>query len=69
MIEVAEQVQDATSACVAVAFVDQRYTDMQAAQNAAAQGIRLKVVKSPALSSYSPATYGIHCQLGPCCAT
>jgi hypothetical protein len=46
VIELAEQVQDATTAWVAVAFVDQRYTDMQAAQNAATQVIRLKVVKS-----------------------
>jgi hypothetical protein len=48
--ELAEQVQDATTASVAVAFVDQSYTGEQAAQDAA-QGIRLEVVKSPSLNA------------------
>jgi transposase len=41
----AEQVQMATGERVEVAFVDQRYTGEQPAEAAAAQGIRLEVVK------------------------
>lgn len=43
----AEQVQDATGETVAVAFVDQGYTGAQAAEDAAAHGIRLAVVRLP----------------------
>jgi len=45
--ELAEQVQAATSGTVQVAFVDQGYTGEQAAADAAAQGIRLEVIKLP----------------------
>ena len=45
--ELAEQVQAATGESVEVAFVDQGYTGEQAAQDAAAHGIRLEVVKLP----------------------
>jgi transposase len=45
--ELAEQVQQATGEAVEVAFVDQGYTGDQAATDAAAQGIRLEVVKLP----------------------
>ncbi len=40
-------VQEATGETVEVAFVDQGYTGTQAADDAAAQGIRLEVVKLP----------------------
>jgi len=43
----AAAVQEATGASVEVAFVDQGYTGEQAAADAAAQGIRLEVVKLP----------------------
>jgi transposase len=43
----AEAVQDATGEHVEVAFVDQGYTGDQAAEDAAARGIRLEVVKLP----------------------
>jgi transposase len=43
----AEAVQEATGAAVEVAFVDQGYTGEQAAEDAAAHGIRLEVVKLP----------------------
>lgn len=42
-----EQVQDVTGNHVEVAFVDQGYTGEQAETDAAAQGIRLEVVKLP----------------------
>jgi transposase len=45
--ELAERVQAATGASVEVAFVDQGYTGEPAAEAAAAQGIRLEVVKLP----------------------
>lgn len=45
--ELAEQVQEATGEAVEVAFVDQGYTGEQPAQDAAAQGMRLEVVKLP----------------------
>jgi transposase len=45
--ELAEQVQQATGEAVEVAFVDQGYSGAQAATDAAAQGIRLEVVKLP----------------------
>ena len=45
--ELAAAVQDATGEHVEVAFVDQGYTGEQAAEDAAAQGIRLQVVKLP----------------------
>lgn len=44
----AERVQAATGETVEVAFVDQGYTGEPAAEAAAAQGIRLEVVKLPA---------------------
>ena len=43
----AEQIQAVTGETVEVAFVDQGYTGEQAAQDAAAQGIRLEVVQLP----------------------
>lgn len=43
----AEQVQAVTGESVETAFVDQGYTGEQAAQDAAAQGIKLEVVKLP----------------------
>ena len=43
----AAQVQEATGDHVEVAFVDQGYTGDQAAEDAAAQGIRLEVVRLP----------------------
>ena len=46
--ELAERVQAATGESVEVAFVDQGYTGEPAADAAAAQGIRLEVVKLPA---------------------
>jgi transposase len=46
--ELAERVQAATGESVEVAFVDQGYTGAPAAEAAAAQGIRLEVVKLPA---------------------
>ncbi len=45
--ELAAAVQDATGEHVEVAFADQGYTGEQAAEDAAAQGIRLQVVKLP----------------------
>jgi transposase len=45
--ELAERVQAATGEQVEVAFVDQGYTGAAAAEAAAAQGIRLEVVKLP----------------------
>jgi transposase len=45
--ELANQVQEATSDTVEVAFVDQGYTGDQAAEDAAAHGIDLIVVKLP----------------------
>jgi transposase len=45
--ELAERVQAATGETVEVAFVDQGYTGEPAADAAAAQGIRLEVVKLP----------------------
>jgi transposase len=45
--ELAAAVQEATGETVEVAFVDQGYTGEQAAADAAAQGIRLEVVKLP----------------------
>ena len=45
--ELAEQVQGVTGGTVQVAFVDQGYSGDQAADDAAAQGIRLEVVKLP----------------------
>jgi transposase len=45
--ELAAAVQDATGEHVEVAFVDQGYTGEQAAEDAAAQGIRLQGVKLP----------------------
>lgn len=47
--ELAEAVQEATGQSVEVAFVDQGYTGEQAAEDAAAHGIRLEVVKHPAV--------------------
>ncbi len=46
--ELAARVQEVTGDSVAVAFVDQGYTGDQAEQDAAAQGIRLEVIKLPA---------------------
>jgi transposase len=43
----ADQVQAAMGEAVEVAFVDQGYTDAQPAQDAAARGIQLEVVKLP----------------------
>ena len=43
----AAAVQEATGETVEVAFVDQNYTGAQPAQDAAAHGIRLEVVKLP----------------------
>jgi transposase len=43
----AAAVQEATGAQVELAFVDQGYTGDQAAEDAAAHGIRLEVVKLP----------------------
>jgi transposase len=45
--QVAEQVQAVTGAAVEVAFVDQGYTGDQPAQDAAAHGLHLAVVKLP----------------------
>lgn len=45
--ELARQVQEATGNTVELAFVDQGYTGEAAAEAAAAQGIRLEVVKLP----------------------
>jgi transposase len=45
--ELVAQVQEATGDSVEVAFVDQGYTGEQAAEDAAAHGIRLEVVKLP----------------------
>lgn len=45
--ELCEQVQAATGETVEIAFVDQGYTGHQAAEDAAAHGIRLEVVKLP----------------------
>lgn len=45
--ELAERVQAATDQAVEVAFVDQGYTGEQAAEDAAAHGIQLEVVKLP----------------------
>jgi transposase len=45
--ELAERVQAATDEAVEVAFVDQGYTREQPAEDAAARGIRLEVVKLP----------------------
>ena len=47
--ELAEAVQEATGQTVEVAFVDQGYTGAGAAEDAAAHGIRLEVVKHPAV--------------------
>jgi transposase len=46
--QLAERVQAATGEAVEVAFVDQGYTGARPAEDAAAQGIRLEVVKLPA---------------------
>ena len=43
----AAQIQEATSQSVELAYVDQGYTGEQAAQDAAAHGIQLEVVKLP----------------------
>jgi transposase len=45
--QLAAQVQEATGQSVELAYVDQGYTGEQAAQAAAAHGIRLEVVKLP----------------------
>ncbi len=45
--ELARQVQAVTGGTVEVAFVDQGYTGAQAAEEAAAHGLRLEVVKLP----------------------
>jgi len=45
--ELAQAVQDATGESVEVAFVDQGYTGASSADAAAAEGIRLQVVKLP----------------------
>lgn len=45
--ELAQQVQEITGETVEIAFVDQGYTGEQAAQDAAAEGIQLEVVKLP----------------------
>jgi transposase len=45
--ELAQQVQAITGERVEIAFVDQGYTGEQAAQDAAAEGIQLEVVKLP----------------------
>jgi len=45
--ELARQIQEATGDSVEVAFVDQGYTGDQPAEDAAAHGIRLEVVKLP----------------------
>ena len=45
--ELAEQIQEVTGEMVEVAFVDQGYTGSDPAEAAAAQGIRLEVVKLP----------------------
>ncbi len=45
--ELAQQVQQVTGETVEIAFVDQGYTGEQAAQDAAADGIQLEVVKLP----------------------
>ncbi len=46
--DLAEAVQAATGETVEVAYVDQGYTGAQPAEDAAAHGIRLEVVKHPA---------------------
>ncbi len=45
--ELAQQIQQITGENVEIAFVDQGYTGEQAAQDAAAEGITLEVVKLP----------------------
>ncbi len=45
--QLAQQVQQITGETVEIAFVDQGYTGEQAAQDAAAEGIQLEVVKLP----------------------
>lgn len=45
--ELAQRVQEATGETVEIAFVDMGYTGEKAAEAAAAQGIRLEVVKLP----------------------
>ena len=45
--QLAQQVQEITGETVEIAFVDQGYTGEQAAQDAAAEGIQLEVVKLP----------------------
>jgi len=45
--ELVARVQEATGDSVEIAFVDQGYTGEQAAEDAAAHGIRLEVVKLP----------------------
>jgi transposase len=45
--ELAEAVQEATGQRVEVAFVDQGYTGAEAAEDAAAHGVRLEVVRLP----------------------
>jgi transposase len=45
--ELAQQVQAITGETVKIAFVDQGYTGEQAAQDAAAEGIQLEVVRLP----------------------
>ena len=47
MGELAEQVQESTGEAVELAYVDQGYTGEEAAEAAAANGIRLEVVKLP----------------------
>jgi hypothetical protein len=43
--ELAQKVQEVTGGTVEIAFVDQGYTGDDAAQQAAAEGIKLEVVK------------------------
>jgi transposase len=45
--ELAQQVQEITGETVKIAFAHQRYTGEKAAQDAAAEGIQLEVVKLP----------------------
>jgi hypothetical protein len=49
--QLAQAVQESTGQTVKVAFVDQDYTQAEAAQQAATQGIRLEMVKLPAPSA------------------
>jgi len=45
--ELAQQVHEITGETIEIGFVDQGYTGEQAAQDAAAEGIQLEVVKLP----------------------